>query len=153
MKVIDTVRDKSKEAVFGRTDCFVKYLDTVQISPLLFCVKCPMCPLLSACQGGEHCEPPGTCPAQNLFLPEGEYLAINVLQGVSADTYSKANYYKCVSLHWITKDVIVSQAPTQHAGLAKYDTVSLCSHSSLLLDRGVRFHWLCHGVAILHCGS
>ena len=35
----------------------------------------------------------------------------------------------------------VSQAPTQHTGLAKYDTltVSLCSHSSLLLDKGLDF--------------
>ena len=60
---------------------------------------------------------------------------VSQLQHIPRQT--STNVSLCVSLHWITKDV--SQAPTQHAGLAKYDTVSLCSHSSLLLDRGLDF--------------
>ena len=66
-------------------------------------------------------------------------MCYRVSQLIHIPRQTSTNVSLCVSLHWITKDVIVSQAPTQHAGLAKYDTVSLCSHSSLLLDRGLDF--------------
>ena len=122
MKAIDTVGDRSQGGCCTLEDCFVKYLDTVQISPLLFCVKCPMCPLLSACQAGNTVRRQGrVLPRMSSYLGgrEGGDLTIRVL------------------LHCITKGVF--QASTHRAGLANCDTVSLCSHSSLLLDRGLNF--------------
>ena len=122
MKAIDTVGDRSQGGCCTLEDCFVKYLDTVQISPLLFCVKCPMCPLLSACQAGNTVRRQGrVLPRMSSYLGGG-----------------RGSHHKSVTaLHCITKDVF--QASTHRAGLANCDTVSLCSYSSLLLDRGLNF--------------
>ena len=130
MKVIDTIGDRSQAGCILE-ECFVKYLDTVQISPLLFCVKCPMCPLLSACQAGEQCETPGTCPASRKCLLTQDQEGISPkmcstvsqqggvpttgasLQHIPRQTIMKVSLSVSLSL---TEDV--SQVATHHAGQA-----------------------------------